>query len=117
VNTPDVLVGSLATLDDAAVTALHDEAEQQAATLLRQHAVMKLATAMVLDVKRDCPAPPPTTAEQAGAVLRTLSARLDEASRALFLAADRLKKHGDAHGASLTYAAARRTQLAAHALD
>lgn len=108
---------NVATLDDAAVAALHDEAEQQAAALLRQRLVTKLATAILLEVKKDGPSPAPTTETQVKALLQTLSLRLEEASQALFVAADRLKKQGDARGASLTYSAAQRTQLSAHALD
>jgi hypothetical protein len=103
---------NIATLDHAAVAALYREAEQQAESLLRQRVVTKLATAIMMEVKADCPAPPPTSEQQVRAVLQTLSLRLDEASQALFIAAERLKRKGDGQGASQIYAAAQRTQLA-----
>ena len=102
----------VASLDAVAVEALYSEAEQQAESLLRQRVVTKLATAILLDLKADGPAPLPTSEQQVRAVLQTLSLRLDEASQALFLAAERLKRKGDGHGASQVYAAAQRTQLA-----
>lgn len=108
---------NVATLDGPAVTALYTEAEQHAATLLRQSVVTKLATAILLDVKQDCPPPLPSTEHQVRALLQTLSLRLEEASQALFAAADRLNRHGDGFGANQTYAAAQRTQLAAQAME
>lgn len=114
---PDVIPGSLATLNDAAVLSTYRDAELRAHVLLRESVVNRLAATLLADLKADCPPPPPTTTQQAAAVLRTVSLRLEEAAQALFAAADRMKKHGDPHGASLTYAAAQRAQLAAQALD
>jgi hypothetical protein len=110
------LVMNVATLDDGAVRDLYTEAEQHAASMLRERVVTKLATAILMDVKKDCPPPLPSTEHQVRAVLQTLSLRLEEASQALFMAAARLKQQGDGHGANQVYAAAQRTQLAAKAM-
>lgn len=107
---------NVATLDDAAITALHGEAEQQAATLMRQRVVTRLATALLVKALADCPAPPPTTEHQVRAVLQTLSDRLEQSSQALFYAADRLKRAGDGYGSGHVYAAAQAAQLAAKAM-
>lgn len=100
-------------LNDTAVTALYDEAEQHAAHLLRQRAVARLATAILLDLKADGPPPLPSTERQARELLGALGTHLNAASQALFAAAERLKQRGDSVGASRTHEAAQQTKAAA----
>jgi hypothetical protein len=104
---------NVAELNDRAVTTLYDEARAHAAQLLRQRVVTRLATALLLDIKADGPPPLPSTEHQARELLGTLGHQLNEASQALFAAAERLKQRGDAAGASRTHEAAQQTKAAA----